>query len=171
MIRPITEGDSAAVVGLAVASGLFPEDETEPLDKLLAGYFSDDNGHACVIDEEEEEPLGVAYWAPAPAADRTWYLTMIAVRADRQGQGRGAALMRHVEDALRAGGQRLLLVETSGLPAFKLTRTFYAKLGYAEEARVRDFYETGDDMVLFRKALHEDRGTSGEATKSLRPPA
>jgi len=125
---------------------------------MLADYFAGnaDAGHACVIDEEGGGPLGVAYYAPTPAADRTWYLTMIAVRPDRQGHGRGAALMRHVEGALRTNGQRLLLVETSGLPDFELTRRFYAKLGYGEEARVRDFYAAGDDMVLFRKVLNAD---------------
>jgi len=158
LIRPITQDDSAAVISLAVASGLFPENETEPLDAMMAHYFDGnlDDGHACVIHEEEGEPLGVAYYAPAPATDRTWYLTMIAVRRDRQGQGRGAALMRHVENALQAGGHRVLLVETSALPAYERTRTFYAKLGYEEEARVRDFYAAGDDMVLFRKTLNAE---------------
>ena len=157
MIRSITRDDSAAVIDLAVASGLFSADETGILDRTLADYFGGNigHGHACVIDEEDG-PLGVAYYAPAPAADRTWYLTMIAVRPDRQGRGRGTALMRHVENALRADGQRLLLVETSGLPTFERTRAFYAKLDYGEEARVRDFYEAGDDMVLFRKILSAD---------------
>ena len=157
MIRPITPDDSAAVVALAVASGLFSEYETEILGKMLADYFGGnaENGHVCVIDGEDE-PLGVAYYEPVLAAEGTWYLTMIAVRRDRQGRGRGSALMRHVEDALRAGGHRVLLVETSGLPAFELTRAFYAKLGYEEEARVRDFYAAGDDMILFRKALNGD---------------
>lgn len=64
--------------------------------------------------------------------------------------------MRHVEQALQTGGQRVLLVEKSGLPDFTLTRKFYAKCGYEEEARIRDYYAAGDDMVLFRKALNVD---------------
>ena len=32
-------------------------------------------------------------------------------------------------------------------------RAFYLSCGYDEEARVRDYYEAGDDMVLFRKDL------------------
>lgn len=106
----------------------------------------------CVIDEDHG-PQAVAYYEPAVATDRTWYLTMIAVQPGRQGQGRGAALLEHVENDLMARGQRLLLIETSGLPAFERTRTFYEKCGYHTEARVRDYYEPGDDMVLFRKAL------------------
>jgi ribosomal protein S18 acetylase RimI-like enzyme len=78
---------------------------------------------------------------------------MIAVRPDRQRQGRGAALLRHVEQALAARDGRLLLVETSGLASFERTRAFYRKCGYDEEARIRDFYKAGEDKVVFRKAL------------------
>jgi RimJ/RimL family protein N-acetyltransferase len=54
---------------------------------------------------------------------------------------------------LAARGERILLVETSGLPEFERTRAFYAKHGYEEEARIREFYRAGEDKVVFRKAL------------------
>lgn len=157
MIRPMTPDDSAAVIALVVAAGMFPASETEVVDNMLADYFGRtiNDGHVCVIDEEDE-PVGVAYYAPAPATDRTWYLTMIGVRPDHQGRGRGASLLRHVEDALQASGQRVLLVETSGVPAYERTRAFYVKCGYEEEARIRDFWAAGDDMVVFRKALNAE---------------
>lgn len=53
-------------------------------------------------------------------------------------------------------GGRMLLVETSGLPDFERTRRFYMKCGCEEEARIRDFYTTGDDKVVFRKVLNMD---------------
>ena len=65
----------------------------------------------------------------------------------------GAALLAHVEAQLSAAGERILLVETSGLPEFARTRRFYAKLGYQEEARIREFYQAGEDKIVFRKAL------------------
>jgi ribosomal protein S18 acetylase RimI-like enzyme len=158
MIRAITEADAAAVVEVAVAAGLFAPEDAAFLDKMMADYFGSkrDDGHVCVIDVDERV-MGVVYYEPALATDGTWYVTMIGVRRDAQGRGHGAALMRHVEDALRAEGQRLVLVETSGTPEFALTRQFYAKLGYEEAARVRDYFIDGDDMVLFWKALRTDR--------------
>lgn len=157
LIRAVISEDSTVISRLALASGLFGADAIGFLDKMMADYFGGnrDQGHACVIDIEDE-PLGVAYYQPALATDRTWYLTMIAVRRDRQGQGRGAALMEYVENTLHDSGQRVLLVETSGLVDFARTRTFYAKCGYEEEARVRDYYATGEDMVLFRKVLNAE---------------
>ncbi|MDX2138577.1 MAG: GNAT family N-acetyltransferase [Chloroflexota bacterium] len=156
MIRTISPADAAAIATLSVDAGLFPPEHIAFLDEMMVNYFNiyQAKGHRCVVDEENDILLGVAYYEPALATDRTWYLTMIGVRRSLQGQGRGAALMHYVEDSLTAEGQRILLVETSGTPEFALTRKFYAKLGYDEEARVRDYYAPNDDMVLFRKELN-----------------
>ena len=156
MIRPITHDDVETVVAIAVEAGLFSEDESAFLDKMLSDYFdhSKDDGHTCIIIEEAGEGLGVAYYEPARATDRTWYLTMIGVRPDRQGRGYGSELLKYVEQALQTDGQRILLVETLGIAEFAQTRAFYKKCGYTKEAQVRDYYAVGDDMVLFRKDLN-----------------
>jgi ribosomal protein S18 acetylase RimI-like enzyme len=156
MIRPTTLDDSAGIIALAVAAGMFPATETEALGKVLADYFSGnlDDGHVWITDEEKGELCGVAYYAPDLMADRTWYVYMIAVHPDCQGLGRGTALMRHVENALQTSGQRVLLVETSGLPGYERTRAFYEKCSYEKEARIRDFYAAGDDKIVFRKVLN-----------------
>ncbi len=78
---------------------------------------------------------------------------MLAVRPDHQGRGLGTLLMRYIEQQLAQGGERILLVETSGLPEFKRTRNFYRKNGYEEEARIREFYAQGEDKIVFRRAL------------------
>ena len=154
MIRPTAAEDTPALLALAVATGLFSPNDTEELAGVLAGYFAGSLGrdHFWVTDDDGG-PVAVAYYAPERMAEGTWNLYMIAVRPDRQRQGRGAALLRHVEQALTARGGRLLLVETSGLASFERTRAFYRRCGYDEEARIRDFYRAGDDKVVFRKAL------------------
>lgn len=156
MIRLMTPDDSAALIAIAVAAGMFPANETEALGKVLADYFGGnlDDGHTWITDEQEGEPRGVAYYAPVPMTEGVWNLYMIAVHPDFQGQGRGTALLQYVENVLRANGERLLLIETSGLAKYKRTRAFYAKCGYEEEARIRDFWATGDDKIVFRKALN-----------------
>lgn len=155
MIRSAAPEDSAAVIELVIAAGMFSADEAWLVEGMLADYFdgNEDEGHVCVIDDEGG-PLGVAYYQPKPAADRVWDLTMIAVQPALHGQGRGAAMLRRVEEDLRARGGRLLLVETSALAQYDRTRAFYVKCGYEEEARVRDYWTAGDDLVVFRKALN-----------------
>ena len=68
--------------------------------------------------------------------------------------------MRYVEQKLTDRGERLLLVETSGLASFERTRQFHRKCGYHEEARIRDFYKAGDDKIIYRKVLEETTAVS-----------
>ena len=70
--------------------------------------------------------------------------------------------MAHLEQTLAARGERVLLVETSSLPGFAAARAFYTKLGYDQEARIREFYQAGEDKIVFRKQLFA--GSSGTAT-------
>jgi ribosomal protein S18 acetylase RimI-like enzyme len=154
MIRPTTPEDTTALIALADATGLFPFSGLELLRQMLTdsvGGASDTEPFW--ITDDDDGPVGVAYCEPERMTDRTWNLQLIAIHPDRQGQGRGGKLLRYVEQALMARGGRILLVETSGVPDFERTRAFYAKCGYEEEARIRDFYATGDDKVVFRKVL------------------
>ena len=154
MIRPTTPDDTAAILALSVSSGLFPSGATDEVAAVLSGCLAGENGPDHVwLTDDDDGPVGVAYYAPERMSDGTWNLYMLAVRPDRQRKGRGAALVRHVERALVTRGARVLLVETSGLASFERTRAFYRALGYDEEARIREFYKAGDDKVVFRKAL------------------
>ena len=154
MIRPTTPDDTAAILTLAVTSGLFPPDATDEVASVLASALTGELGPDHIwLTDDDGEPVGVAYYAPERMTDGTWNLYMLAVRPDRQRQGRGAALVRQIEQTLAARSARLLLIETSGLASFQRTRAFYQSLGYDEEARIRDFYKSGDDKVVFRKAL------------------
>ena len=83
--------------------------------------------------------------------DQTWNLQLIAIRPDRQGQGRGTKLLRYVEQMLTAQGGRILLVETSS--SLERTQAFYHKCGYEQVACIRDFYAAGYDKIVFRKVL------------------
>ncbi|MBE1285382.1 MAG: GNAT family N-acetyltransferase [Rhodobacteraceae bacterium] len=97
--------------------------------------------------------VGLCYTVPEELTDGTWNMLALAVRPDLQRQRLGAALVHEAEQHLRKAGQRLLIVDTSGTDEFTLTRRFYAQNGYEEEARIRDFWATGDDKVTFRKVL------------------
>lgn len=154
MIRPATPEDRSALIALGEATGLFQPHELEVLDAMLSEYFANGQGegHRWIADDEGGV-VAAAYYAPEIMGDGVWNLYFIGVHPDRQGQGRGTALLSHVEQALRAEGARMLLVETSGVEGFALTRSFYARNGYEEEARIRDYYTAGDDKIVFRKLL------------------
>jgi ribosomal protein S18 acetylase RimI-like enzyme len=83
--------------------------------------------------------------------DRGWHLYWIAVSKTTQARGVGGQLLRHVEDDIGRARGRQLLIETSSLPHYELTRRFYLKHGYEQAAVLPDYYSDGDDMVVFRK--------------------
>lgn len=150
-IRPATPADVAPLGAVIDATGLFP---SELLPGMMAAYLEGTaEAERWLVASDEGAPVAVAYVAPERLTSGTWNLLLIAVHPSRQGRGLGAALMAHVERMLAQRGERLLLVETSGLPEFERTRAFYLGLGYEQEARIRDYYQAGEDKVVFRKAL------------------
>jgi ribosomal protein S18 acetylase RimI-like enzyme len=149
-IRPVTRADLPALKVVIDATELFP---SQMLDDMAAGYLSGEASNDFWLTIDDGGPLAVAYYVPERMTEGTWNLLLIAVHPDHQGHGQGAALLEHIEKVLAARGERLLLVETSGLPSFERMREFYRKCGYGQEARIRDFYQTGEDKIVFRKEL------------------
>lgn len=153
MIRPTVPEDTPALVALAEGTGVFKPLEIVALREVLDDYHKSmrSEGHRSVTYEEGGRAIGFAYYAPASMTDRTWYLYWIAVSKDVQAKGAGGALLRYLEHDIRAEQGRLLLIETSSLPHYELTRRFYLKNGCEQTAVLRDYYADGDDMVVFRK--------------------
>ena len=50
-------------------------------------------------------------------------------------------------------GATQLVLETGGRPDYAPVRRFYRRLGFVEAGRLADFYSSGDDCVIYRKAL------------------
>jgi len=105
------------------------------------------------FDDESDRLIGYACFGATPATDGTYDLYWLAVDPAAQGRGIGSALVRAVEAKLLDRGARLLVVETSSRPDYEGTRRFYARSGYKEAARVRDFYAPADDRIVLTTRL------------------
>lgn len=156
-IRTTEPRDVDGLVAMAVAAGMFAAEERAFLDDMFADFFAGrgaGEGAFCVSETADDGTLrGMAYAEPVRATQGTYNLRMIVVDPALQRSGLGRSLMAHMEGLARAADGHLMLVETEGGDDYAGTRAFYARVGYNEEARVRDYWGKGSDMVLFRKLL------------------
>ena len=149
-IRPATSRDLPAIKNVIDATGLFP---SEYLDGMFTADTDPGERQEFWLTYDDEGPKAVAYCAPERMTSGTWNLLLIAVHPESQNAGIGREIMSFVESTLKSLGVRILLVETSGTQPFARTRSFYERIGYDNEARIRNYYDAGDDKVVFRKAL------------------
>lgn len=149
-IRSAERKDIAAMQSVAENAELFPP---EMLEDMMSGYLSQTNDDLWFVALTGDRLVGFGFFEPERMTSGTWNLLAIGILDDCRGRGIGAEMMRHLEDRLRTAGERILIVETLGTPAFERTRSFYRTTGYVEEARIREFYEPGSDKVVYWKHL------------------
>ena len=155
MIRSALPDETDELVAIAVATGLFTQDDADlllraTLDDLHAGRL--DAGHfAQVWTDEAGRPGGWVYFSENRKSNGVWDLWWIGVAPRLHGRGAGKELLQFVEERVRSGGGRLLIIETSSLPALARTREFYKRQGYMECGCVPDFYGEGDGKITFAR--------------------
>jgi ribosomal protein S18 acetylase RimI-like enzyme len=77
----------------------------------------------------------------------------MAVAPKHQGRGYGKKLVEWLERKVTELKGRMIVVETSSQAKYEPTRRFYLGLDYRETARIPDFYQPGDDRVIYVKQL------------------
>ena len=149
-IEVTTSADIPALQTVVQETRLFP---SEMLPEMLAGFISGDSEDIWLTAHIDGVPVAMCFARPEELTNGTWNMLALAVLPSQQGSGVGGELVARLEDILKSRGQRVIIVDTSGTEEFAATRRFYEKNGYVEEARIRDFWDRGDDKVVFWKSL------------------
>jgi len=148
--------DVPLVERLVREAGGFSEAEIElavSLAEDALAHGADASGHHFLLACRGERVLGYACFGPIDGTRDAFDLYWIVVGAAGQGRGLGRRLLGESEARIRARGGRRVYVETSGRRDYEPTRTFYERSGYTAEARLADFYATGDDKWIYVKRL------------------
>ena len=150
-IRPITPSDLDALYKVVDSSELFP---SAYLDEMIADYFNNPDTEeiwfTCV---DNDTPVAIGYCVPEKLTEGTFNVLAIGVQKEAQGKGIASEMMKYIEQLLREKGARVLIVETSSDGAQMAARSFYRKIGYSQEAVIRDFWKEGEDKIVFWKKL------------------
>jgi ribosomal protein S18 acetylase RimI-like enzyme len=155
-IRQLITADRPAVDRILRDVGNFSPAEIDCALELVDVYLGQplQKDYRLVVAEVAAEGVcGYACWGPTPLTHGTYDFYWLATHPRMQGRGVGKALMGYVEDRVRSEKGRLLVLETSSKESYGKTVEFYHRLGYEEVTRIRDFYDIGDDKLIFIKRL------------------
>ncbi len=156
MIMVPSDKDGTQIHAITANTTVFSQEEMECVDELWEEYQvqgSERSGYYFLVEKENERVLGYSCYGPRSLTSGTYDLYWIAVDPTVRRGGVGRKLLAASEEAIRKLGGRLLVLETSGLPTYEQTRNFYLATGYKLEATLKDFYNEGDDLVIFTKHL------------------
>lgn len=136
------------------ATGKFTEDEVQCALSIVDECLKDPNHKDyelyCAANGLPE-PVGLVCYGKASLSDTAYDLYWLAVDPRFQRKGVGKLLLNFAEGNIMQAKAKMLLVETSSQPKYEGTRAFYSRNGYAEAARLRDYYRESDDKVILMK--------------------
>ncbi len=157
MVGIPTQAEGPAICALTAKAGVFTQYEVDTLAEMWQEYDSagsEATGYEFIVERTGGGAVaGYACYGLRNAEAGIYDLYYIAVDPDGQRSGVGRRLADAVEQAVRAGGGRMVIAETSATSIYDSARAFYAGLGYRAEATISDFYKPGDDLVIFVKRL------------------
>jgi GNAT superfamily N-acetyltransferase len=150
-IYPSLPSERDDIAQVTRAAGVFQADElTTPLE-LFDAYVHDPvaSGYYFLSASRDGRVVGYACYGPTPLTEGTFDLYWIVVESAAQGQGIGRAIFERVVTEITQRQGRLMMIWTSGTPAYTRTRSFYMRVGCKLEAEIRDFYRPDDDLCIF----------------------
>jgi len=149
----VTSADQHHVREIVSSSGFFSQDEINIAMELVVERLKKgpESGYYFLFAEIEDRVVGYSCFGPIPATLYSYDLYWIVVHPNWQGKGIGHRLLVASEEVIKNLGGQHVYIETAGRDQYKPTRAFYISCGYAEEARLEDFYAPGDAKHIYVK--------------------
>jgi acetoin utilization deacetylase AcuC-like enzyme/GNAT superfamily N-acetyltransferase len=147
--------DVGRVRSLVASTGFFNAAEAEVAADLVTERLTKGirSGYHFVLAERGSTLVGYACYGPIMGTQGSFELYWIAVAPEEQRRGLGAQVYARAEAAMRKAGAQHIYADTSSSDRYAPTRGFYQRMGFAEEARLDDFYAPGDGKIVYVKAL------------------
>ena len=145
--------DPARIRALIEATGVFSKEEASIAAELAETTLDGTETYRWLIAEADVDLLGYTCFDRIPLSKVSFDLYWIAVSPAARGTGLAAELIQLTAKFIRAKRGTQIFAETSSREPYAPARAFYLKSGFEEAARFGDFYEPGDDKVIFRLKL------------------
>lgn len=151
----VKKQDPAAVHEIVSSTGFFRPDEIEVAVELVNERLDKgkSSGYEFVFAEIDGRVAAYSCFGLIPCSLVSWDLYWIATGKDFQNHGLGKMLLGRTEEIIREAGGKTIYIETSSKPLYEPTRAFYLRNGCTIKVRMEDFYDMGDDKIVFCKKL------------------
>lgn len=154
MIRKFVARDLDSARDILVKSEVFSAEEMRVALEVIGVYLGnpeqEDYDLYSAVDDQERI-VGYLCIGSTPITSGTFDLYWIAVHPDSHRKGIGRELLMFAEEFVKSRGGRLLMAETSSLPRYERARRFYELNQYDILARIREYYNVGDDLIIYGK--------------------
>jgi ribosomal protein S18 acetylase RimI-like enzyme len=151
--------DLQTIREIVTSSGYFSAEETDIAEELGQAALAQGvrSGYEFVFADlchcNARITAGYACYGKIPCTDGSFDLYWLAMHQKYRGKGLGRNLLAMVENCVASRKGRKLFVETSSRTQYAPTRQFYRACGYEEEARIHDYYQQGEDQVIFSRLI------------------
>jgi ribosomal protein S18 acetylase RimI-like enzyme len=155
-LRQMKSRDRQEIHNILMATGFFTAAEIDVAMELIDIFISKPEQKdytVYVIEERDKKICGYICYGPTPLTTGTYDLYWIAVHPDFQNQGIGKTLLEFMEQEITRLQGRLIIIETSSQKKYEPTQAFYLRSGYQLAASIKDFYQPGDDRMIYSKYI------------------
>lgn len=151
--------DVRHLCGITALTGFFTEEEVLIVEELAWSAITEgeESDYSFLLalpgNGDRKNPIGFACFGKVPCTQGSWDLYWIVVDGQLQGHGYGRSILREVEKRIHAQDGRKIFLETSSREQYLSTRGFYESNGYLMESTLRDYYNRGEDCLIYSKEL------------------
>lgn len=151
----VKKSDIEAVREIVTSTGFFRDDEVPVAVELTEERFNQgrESGYEFIFMEIEGRQVAYSCFGLIPCSLLSYDLYWIVTHNDFRGKGLGSKLLKETEESIRNLGGKAIYVETSSKEKYLPTQKFYEKNKYELKARFEDFYDTGDDKLVYVKKI------------------
>lgn len=153
--RAVMQDDVEAIQVIVSNCGVFSAEEIDVAVELAQDALANrgTSDYHFVLAERAGLVAGYTCFGRIPLTQERYDLYWIVVDAGTQQQGIASGLLKETEESVRELHGKALYAETSSRAVYTPAQGFYRKHGFAELARIPNFYSDGDDKLIYGKTL------------------
>jgi ribosomal protein S18 acetylase RimI-like enzyme len=147
--------DIRRIMEIVESTNFFYDHEVEVAVELVTERLShgESTGYYFLFAELDGVTTAYSCYGPISMSKTSFDLYWIATHNGFRGKGIGKKVLEETCHEARKMGCKILIAETSGLEHYTPTRAFYDSNKFVLEARLKNFYDEGDDKLIYTKRI------------------